>query len=119
MFRKGDVAMGRWGDEPFQNDAALDFLNDCLDYVKRRIQEALTDDDYPDPPVLAAVCCLRAILEKIAPARRLLSAEEVSDWKKKYLLFIENISDDEDQSNRDRRIAEQEFDALFECVESN
>ena len=72
--------MGRWGDELFQNDTAMDFLHDCVEWIAQRIQQSLDDDHgYPDQPVLAAVCCLRSILSETPQSRHMLKRADIEE----------------------------------------
>lgn len=112
--------MGRWGDEVFQNDTALDTLHDCVGWLTGRIQESLTENEGdPDQPVLAAVCCLRALLVGIPQARRILNRENVERWQHEYAAFIEETADDEEQADIDRGIADREFGALLQLIEGD
>ena len=45
-------------------------------------------------------------------AHRLLKRADIEEWKDRYLMFVEDSSDDDEQAQRDQQIATRKFDAL-------
>lgn len=113
--------MSAWGANTFQNDAALDFINEEIDRHISAIEDVFADEDrfaldegaegelMPRVEILLLLCehCGRALPEKLDPAT----------WKARYLAMydeqIDGLEPSEELKRQRRAIIEATFDRLI------
>jgi hypothetical protein len=118
--------MGVWGTGLLENDSASDFaeklVHDLCEFIENQLNKS-ADDKVLERPTLAAVACLRVLVEGIfqpGAVSQLISAERATAWKDSYLRWFDANASEFGASDVTiaglRGTAVEEFCRLIECV---
>jgi uncharacterized protein DUF4259 len=92
--------MGTWGPGNFENDAALDFLDEEIDRHVRAIEDILADsqrfllDEDAEGELMPRVAILSLLLEHCGGVLNPAHEPDVGTWKSRYLEMYDDQIDD-------------------------